>query len=39
MTFFEKTIYNIANSICAFDCKYASDKIYADVLPPLVKDQ
>ena len=39
MTFFEKAIYNVANSIGAFDYRYASDKIYANVLPPLVRDQ
>ena len=39
MTFFGKAIYNVANSICAFDYRYASDKIYANVLPPLVKDR
>ena len=39
MTFFRKAIYDVANSICTFDCRYAGDKIYANVLPPLVKDR
>ena len=38
MTFFGKAIYNVVNSICAFDYKYASDKIDANVLPSLVRD-
>ena len=39
MTFFRKGIYNFANKICAFDCRYAGDEIYANILPPLIKDQ
>ena len=39
MTFFKKAIYDIANSICDFDYRYASDKIYANVLSHLVRDQ
>ena len=36
--FFGKVIYNIANSICIFDYRYVGDKIYTNVLSPLVKD-
>ena len=39
MTIFGKTIYNITNNICAFDCKYANDEIYINVLLSLVKDR
>ena len=39
MTFFEKAIYNITNSICAFNYRYAADEIYANILSLLVKDQ
>ena len=39
MTFFGKAIYNIGKKICDFDCRYASDKIYINILPLLVKDQ
>ena len=39
MVFFEKAIYNIANSICIFNCRYAGDEIYTNVLLSLVRDQ